>query len=247
MSGLDRSASLTAMLAWRPRRPDVGRRRALWLASGLALLASLWLDGAAYRLFHAGKDSVEWRASYQVVRSTGTLWFWAAAALIAGLARPGGWRRRVRAALWVFCAAGLAGFGAEVLKVVIGRERPLLHDGSFVWRPMASALSTAGLSFPSSHAAVAFGGAWMVWRLGRGAGVWGVVAGVCALVLAGVCGVSRLLTGAHFLGDVVGAAILGAVAAMVVHRLITPGAARRWPLPCLLRVRFRGPEPGAAA
>jgi membrane-associated phospholipid phosphatase len=213
-------------------------RQIAWLAACTLLMLSVWLDPWAYRLAHAGKDAVEPRAWYQIVRTAGTLWFWIPVGLAVGLARPGAWRRRVRAALWVLFAALVAGVAAELLKVVVGRERPLLHDGSFVFRPLTGWLSNAGMSFPSSHAAVAFGGAWMVWRLARGESRDWAWAGWAALAIAGACGVCRMLTGAHFLADVVGAALAGAVAAAGVHRLITPALARRWPEVCLLRRRW---------
>lgn len=207
----------------------------LWSGAMVLLLASVLLDPYLYRVAHVGKESIEWHAWYQVFRMVGTLYFWIAAGLAVGLARPGAWRRRVRAALWVFGAAALAGLLAEVLKVAIGRERPILNDGSSVFRSISQVfLSTRDLSFPSSHAAVAFGGAWMVWRL-RGTLKLGRWLGWAAPLTAGICGASRMLTGAHFFGDIVGAAIVGALAAMVVHRLIHPSVARRCPEVCLLR------------
>lgn len=219
------------------RRRPRGASPLGWGLGAAALVATVWLDRWAYHHLHAGKEAVEPQAWYQVIRAVGTLYWWIPVGLAAGLARPGAWRRRVRAALWVFFAALVSGLAAELLKVLVGRERPLLHDGSYVFRPLTGWLDNAGLSFPSSHAAVAFGGAWMVWRLARlEGGPWRGWAWVC-LALASACGVSRMLTGAHFLGDVIGSAIVGAAAALLVHRLIWPGLARRWPEVCLLRRR----------
>lgn len=227
-----------AMVAIDRPRLATPARPLMWGAALLLLLASVWLDPHLYQVAHVGKESIEWQAWYQVFRMVGTLYFWIPAGLAVGLARPGAWRRRVRAALWVFGAAAMAGLLAEVLKVAIGRERPILNDGSSVFRSISQVfLSTRDLSFPSSHAAVALGGAWMVWRL-RASLRMGSCIGWLALLAAGVCGASRMLTGAHFFGDIVGAAIVGAVAAMIVHRLVHPAIARRWSLVCLLRTRF---------
>lgn len=70
---------------------------------------------------------------------------------------------------------------------------------------------------PSSHAAVAFGGAWAVALL------WPRLKGL-ALFLACGCGVTRMLTGDHFLSDVVAAGLLGWGAAVVAGRWV--GVAR---------------------
>jgi undecaprenyl-diphosphatase len=187
-----------------------------------------------------GKEAVEWRWWYQAARFVGSLWFWMAVGVVVGLARPGAWRRRVRAGLGVLAAALLAGAAAELLKPVIGRERPLLHDGQFVFLPLTGWLSDAGRSFPSSHAAVAFGGAWMLWRLARGGGsVWRIGAWL-ALGVATCCGVSRMLTGAHFLSDVIAGGMIGALAAIGLARLVGPRLARHRPGVCLLRRRWVG-------
>lgn len=232
-AGASRPGHALRVRDWRPIR---------WLLAAAALILTLFVDRAVYSVALLGKDAVEPLFGYQLVRGFGSVSFWIPIALLAGLAHGGAWRRRLRAGLRVLAAALLAGLLAEILKVVVGRERPLLHDGSSVFRPMADLLSTKGLSFPSSHAAVAFGGAWMLWRLARLHGPRWRVGACLALAAAAACGISRMLTGAHFLGDLVGAAIVGAIAAMTIHHAIPPGAARRLPELLLLR-RRRRPDP----
>ncbi len=225
---------------------EAGRTRRWigWSLAGLALAASLALDSWLYHRLHTGKEAVEGRLWYSAVRSVGTLWFWGCAAAAIAAVRPGAWRRRVRAGLWVFGAALLAGVAAEGLKMAIGRERPILHDGASVFRSISqSVLSSRNLSFPSSHAAVAFGGAFMVWRLRAGV-PWGPVLGGLGLAAACACGFSRTLTGAHFVGDVVAGGMVGALSAIGVHRCIGPRIARKRP-GLLLRRRAAGPAPGA--
>jgi undecaprenyl-diphosphatase len=103
----------------------------------------------------------------------------------------------------------MAGAGAELLKLVIGRERPT-ESGAHVWRGLFSGFDNGtGLGLPSSHAAVAFGGAF--------AGALLVPRLRCLLVtLACGCGATRMLTGDHFLSDVVGGALLGYASARLV-------------------------------
>lgn len=212
-------------------------RPAGWMIAAIALIVCVSVDHRVYHLFHVGKEAVEGLAWYQLVRAVGTLWFWIPIALGVGLARGGAWRRRVRGALFIFFAALLAGVLAEGLKLVVGRERPLLHDGSYVFHPFGRWFNTVGLSFPSSHAAVAFGGAWMLWRLAQARSRAWTFAALLSLIVAAGCGLSRILTGAHFLGDVVGSGITGALAAAMAHRAIPPRLARRWPTLLLLRRR----------
>jgi membrane-associated phospholipid phosphatase len=104
----------------------------------------------------------------------------------------------------------VGGIVAEVLKLLFRRERPEAHAGAYVFRSWRDhAVSTAGLSLPSSHALVAFAAAAMLARLYPRAR-W-----LCFALAVG-CALTRVLARAHFLSDVTLAAIVGwAVAAMV--------------------------------
>lgn len=218
-----------------------GRRipyRWISVAAGAAFVLSLLLDHWAYHAMLMGKEAAEALASYQLVREVGTLRFWAAVALAVGALRPGSWRRRVRAAAGVFLAAAIAGLAAEVLKVVIGRDRPLYHDGAWVLRPLGDRFR-GGMGFPSSHAATAFGGAVGVWLFTGERPRVHLALGICVGALSIGCAASRMLTGAHFLSDVVGGAILGWIAARVARGGIGPRCARRWPGVLLWRPRRR--------
>ena len=62
---------------------------------------------------------------------------------------------------------------------------------------------------------MAFGAAFMVWFL------W-PAAGLVALLGAGLCGLTRLMAGGHFLSDVLGAALVG----YAMSRLMRPGSWR---------------------
>ena len=230
---------------WRPSRLAL----AAWVAATLALVLSFVFDRAAYHALLMGKEAVEPWWWYRIIRQIGSLTVWLPVAAVVGVATPGSWRRRVRAGAAVLAAAVLGGLLAEILKPVIGRDRPLHHDGLSVFRPLDDRLS-GGLGFPSSHAGVAFGGAWMLWRMARSrlpdrAGVerlarsgWVWAAGL-AVVLAIACGISRTLTGAHFLSDVIAGAMLGVLAADGLGWWITPRRARRRPGQWLLRPRSR--------
>lgn len=95
------------------------------------------------------------------------------------------------------------GLLAEVLKILLRRERPGLHNGEYFFRPYADHLiATRDLGLPSSHALVAFSAAWLLCRFyPRGWPVW--------LLLAAGCALSRVQAQAHFLSDVTVAAVAG--------------------------------------
>lgn len=123
------------------------------------------------------------------------------------LARRRGWL--------LFWAPAFGGAVAELLKIVIRRERPALHDGLYGFRPWDERTwSGGGLSLPSSHTMVAFAGAAMLARLYPRARWVGYT-------LAAGCAATRVLARAHFVSDVVLAAGLGWVAAWLL--------AWRWP------------------
>ena len=140
-------------------------------------------------------------------------------ALIAGAfllhdfhARDGRWNFAF--AWWrrgVLLLAGplVAGIIAEVMRGILRRQRPGL-EGVHEWGwPWGSAVSGGSWGLPSSHAAVAFAGAFMLMRLFPS--VWPV-----ALSLAIGCGVTRMIVGAHFASDIFAGAAVGF---FVVHTL----------------------------
>jgi undecaprenyl-diphosphatase len=119
--------------------------------------------------------------------------------------------------LAVFFAAVLAlGFtdlvSFRVVKQLVARERPcrLMEQVNLV-------LDHCGGSygFTSNHAANAFA-VWMIVALG-----FGVRSSTSALVitLASLVAISRVYLGVHFVGDIVGGAILGIIIGWVVERL----------------------------
>lgn len=133
------------------------------------------------------------------------------------------WRR----GLLVVGSATLSGAVAEVLKILIRRQRPGAEAGQYVFRAWSDrTFSTAGLGMPSSHVVVAFGAFAMLVRLfPRARPVWYLLAAGCAM--------SRVAAHAHFLSDVTAAAVLGIVVAELLWR--------RFPAP----VNSGGSPPGS--
>ncbi|UKS25518.1 undecaprenyl-diphosphatase [Paenibacillus sp. HWE-109] len=118
--------------------------------------------------------------------------------------KKGSHRRMVTEAILSAC---LAFMGSVLISKVYYEDRPFVshHVLQLISHP-------ANASFPSDHAIGAFVIATTIWLHRRKAGrLW--------LVLAGCIALSRVWTGVHYPSDVIGGAIIGALAACVVHRV----------------------------
>lgn len=140
-----------------------------------------------------------------MVVATGALWF---------LSRPGGDRRWKLATGSGFAAAALAYATNFVIHSIWDRPRPYeSHSISHPWS------SSTDASFPSDHASASFAIAFAVIA-------FDVTAGAILLVAAFVIAIGRLFIGAHYPSDVLAGFAVGAVAAVVVVRLLAPAVDR---------------------
>jgi membrane-associated phospholipid phosphatase len=185
-------------------------------ATAIAMLADTWV------FLHIENPAVHDRDWGRLLRVMGFAGTWVLLALAVGLQEGADPARRPlakRRAWLLFWSPVLAGGVAEVLKIVVRRERPALHDGLYGFRPWDERTwSGAGLAFPSSHAAVAFGGAALLARLYPRARWVGYT-------LAAGCAATRVLARAHFVSDVVFAAGIGWVTAWALTRRWNVGGA----------------------
>jgi len=189
------------------------------LGTAGALAAALIATGATMQLDPWAWRHLVWPPIYQhdwgnFLRVFGTIYFWlpvAAAVWLEGRAHA---PDRARRAWLLFVAPALAGGVAELLKMLVRRERPALHDGAYVFRAFNDRpFRTTDLGFPSGHAMVAFAAAAIIARLfPRAAPV--------AYLMAAACGLTRVLAQAHFASDVVGAAIAGWAVVALIWRLV---------------------------
>lgn len=206
------------------------RRRSLLIvaiASGGAALTCL-IDRDVYHLMRLDRweSELATRDWAQMLRSAGYLPTW----IIAGLIIELGSRRRDLSTLategprrlgWrLMLGAAMGGLLAEIVKQIVRRHRPsLANDGQHVYDWFAGHVEGRGLGLASSHAGVAFGAAFILWR-------WSPRAGLGAMALAIACSTTRLLAGAHFLSDVVAAALLAWLGAEAVTRLFERSSSR---------------------
>lgn len=184
------------------------------VAAGLVL--ALLLDRPAFHALRVeDRARLEGRDWYQMLRAAGYLPTWVligVAMLFYDTGRPelAAWRRGT----FVAGAAVLSGGAAELLKMLIGRERPTHHDGLYVFRPFLGGFADgSNLGLPSSHAAVAFGGAFALAMLMPRVGP------VVLLAAAG-CGLTRLMSGAHFLSDVYAGGVVAYAVAAGLRRAV---------------------------
>lgn len=176
----------------------------------LGLVALTLADKWVFTTMRVGdREAIERKDWYQFLRAIGYLPVWIAigAAMIAhDVARRAGGPLR-RGGL-VALGAALGGGAAELLKVVLPRQRPInngFEDGTYIWgTPFEVFQGVGNHGLASSHVGVAFGGAIVVAMLFPGSG-W------VAIPLALGCGLTRLLTGAHFATDVYIAAWMASV------------------------------------
>jgi membrane-associated phospholipid phosphatase len=201
------ASSAPPIVAPEPSHEDVFKTRGVQrlIFASAALVLAFLLDSWVYQNFRmADIYSHDWG---RMLRVLGFLPLWMIAAIALWLhERPAAARRP----LSLFLSPAFGGLAAEVLKLILRRERPGAHNGEYYFRPFTErTFSTSGLALPSSHALVAFGAAailsqlfpraWIVW--------W---------ALAWGCGLSRMAAGAHFFSDV----MVAAVAGWIVGRLV---------------------------
>ena len=116
-------------------------------------------------------------------------------------------------AFWIFCSVFLASSIGAVLKLVIGRMRPIFYDALNLTGFFPFTNDWAFHSMPSGHAIASFAGLvtislivprvkWFTWTL------------------AIVIGLSRLCVGVHWASDVILGAFIGMIAADVVRALM---------------------------
>jgi membrane-associated phospholipid phosphatase len=180
-----------------------------------AFAGAMALDAWAYR--HLVRKTIYDGDLGRMLRIAGFLPTWAIVSVALLVCDPS--RRDAAQTRWrrwrgllPLISAALAGLLGEVLKLLLRRERPEAHAGTYVFRSWSDhPLSSGGLGLPSSHAIVAFGALAMLAHMNpRARWLWFAVAAGCAI--------TRVLAHAHFLSDVVLAGIAGSLLASALWR-----------------------------
>jgi len=188
-------------------------RRVLAVIAAALLLAHA-IDAVAWEQLRDPRvNEREWGRLFRSVGYVPTWLFGSAALWLQSPPAPGvaasgrGWR-----AVALMLAPALAGGLAELMKIVVRRQRPGAESPEYLFRPYDVDLwSTKGLGLASSHTAVAFGAAAVLSRCFPATrAVWYVLATGCAL--------TRVMAGAHYVSDTVAAAAIGWLTAEGVWR-----------------------------
>lgn len=180
---------------------------------GLGYLVSVAFDRPLFEAFSGFEsENEDW---HRLLRVMGYVPTWIVVAVVFALidwpkVKRMGWFRAMWRPGLLLMAVIIAGVMAELLKILIRRERPGMHDGAYVMRSyLEDPFYSGGLSSPSSHSAVAFAAGFMMMHLVPRAGwVW--------LILAFGCAMTRIMAQAHFVSDTYLAAV---VSWAVVHLL----------------------------
>jgi len=191
---------------------------ALVLTTAAVLLLS-WLDPWVFATVRAeGIYNQDWGRLLRVMGFAPT-WILIALGITLsrrGLAASHGVRAVRMPGLFLLASIAATGLVGELVKLVVRRGRPVPTDGLYSLVPWTGSWSTGALGFPSTHAIVAFAGAFAMAKLSpRSAPVW--------LALGAGCALTRLLDGKHFLSDVVAAAVLAAGLATILWEAMSPG------------------------
>jgi len=132
--------------------------------------------------------------------------------ILAAVAWWRGNKKWTRIFLSMLIALSIAGLAGRAIKVTTGRARPSVKSEQ-AWN--GPRLSSKYHAFPSGHvvASTAFFAVltFASWRIG-----------LPCLVIPILIGFSRIYGGAHYLSDIVCAAVLGILSALLVFRFVLP-------------------------
>ena len=145
--------------------------------------------------------------------------------MLLGLAWRRGSEQWTRIFLAMLLAMLLAGVAGTVIKRTVPRARPSVHTDT---RWSGPRFSSKYHSFPSGHvgASTAFFGVLLIARRRIG---------FACLPIPILIGISRMYIGAHYLSDVVCAAILGFLCALIIAHLMLRGPPTTMQLPTVAR------------
>lgn len=192
-------------------------RRRLFVLAGVGLLLAFALDMPVHHWANGLPSNIERKDFTQLFRTGGyaPLWIGLAAAIaLEDTRRSGRWSfASTRRGMMLAVAVLLAGLVAEGVKLICRRQRPDLSDGAwYAFRPLWDRpFATGGLAMPSSHAIVAFTGAFMLAR-------YYPAARPVFLLFAFGTAASRVYVGAHYVSDVYVSMLLGWCIAAILPR-----------------------------
>jgi membrane-associated phospholipid phosphatase len=196
----------------------------LALAIGVAILSrfdrAIYHWAIAFRLEYRVRLR-DWMEAWSVMGWVPTWWMlaWASWLIARERRRRGDLRDNPLRPMPLAVAPVLAGLSAEILKLLIRRERPAVADGAYSFRAYSDGTFDGnGLGMPSGEVSVAFAAAFVLYRAFPAARfLWWFLAAGCAA--------GRMFEGKHFATDTwVGALVGTACAHWVWERAQRPAS-----------------------
>ena len=179
----------------------------------VAIATAFHFDTAVSDFVAHHRDRAVYNFMYYVTRFGDWPEHFALGLILAWVARWRGNRKWTRIFLSMVIAAAIAGVSGHVTKIAVSRARPSVKSEQVEpW----SGFSSNYQSFPSGHVATstAFFGVLLLAR---------PLIGIACMPIVLLISFSRLYLAAHYLSDVVCAAILGILSALlVVHFFLQP-------------------------
>ena len=179
------------------------------LIAAVAMVAAFHFDHAMVNFIEQHQDRLAKRMMTKVSYFGNWPEHFAVGLLLAGIAWWRGSKKWTRIFLAMLIALALAGLAGRVIKISTGRARPSVKTEE-VWK--GPRFSSKFHAFPSGHvaASTAFFAVlcFANWRIG-----------LACLPIPLLIGFSRMYVAAHYLSDVVFAAVLGILCAIFVHCL----------------------------
>ena len=175
-------------------------QRTMWLIGCVMVFGALPMLADKWMYDHVYMKNVYDHDWARFLRIMGFAPTWGVAALAMWLHE----KPEAAARAWYLVTSVIVGgLLAEVMKLLLRRERPDVMDGDYSFRAWSDhPFSTSGLAWPSSHTMVAFAACTAMARLfPRARWVW--------YALAAGCGITRMLARAHFFSDVMLGALFG--------------------------------------
>jgi membrane-associated phospholipid phosphatase len=180
------------------------------IIAAIAIAASFYFDDAVWSFIRQHQN----RGVYGFMRNVSRFGDWpshvALGLALLGVAWVRGSKKWARVFLSMLIAMALAGLAGHVIKRAVPRARPSVKSELHWGGPR---FSTKYHSFPSGHvgASTAFFGVLLFTRQRIG---------LACFVIPILIGFSRMYIGAHYLSDVVCAAVLGLLCALLVGSLL---------------------------
>ena len=179
------------------------------LIAAVAIVAAFHFDHAMVNFIAQHQDRLANKMMNKVSYFGNWPEHFAVGLLLAGIAWWRGSKKWTRIFLAMLIALALAGLAGRVIKISTGRARPSVKTEE-VWK--GPRFSSKFHAFPSGHVAastaffaVLFFASWRI--------------GLACLPIPLVIGFSRMYVAAHYLSDVVFAAVLGVLCALLTSRL----------------------------